>query len=127
WVTERQEIEFSQRGLDFNGLFGRPLQPIACQNLFCEVSKYTRVAHPEIRGIANRQRIKQAYKRSDRGLPMLSFPPRWKLEIEEEDKKQRLVASDRQLDLLAHLCSSGGLPSNVKDWHGLSLASAVAA
>jgi hypothetical protein len=100
WVTDRQEIEFTQRGLDFNGLFGRPLQPIDCQNLFCEVSKYTRVAHPEIRGIANRQRIKQAYKRSDRDLPMLSFPPRWKLEIEEENKKKCLVAIDRQLELL---------------------------
>jgi len=85
WVTDRQEIEFTQRGLDFNGLFGRPLQPIDCQNLFCEVSKYTRISHPEIRGIANRQRIKQVYRRNDRDLPVLSFPPRWKLDITEGD------------------------------------------
>jgi alpha-glutamyl/putrescinyl thymine pyrophosphorylase clade 1 len=99
WVTDRQEIEFTQRGLDFIGLFGRPLQPIDCQNLFCEISKYTRVSHPEIRGIANRQRIKQAYKRNDRELPVLSFPPRWKLDPKEEDERSSTTI-DRQLELL---------------------------
>lgn len=95
WVTERQEIEFARRGLDFDGLFGRRLQPIDCQNLFCEISKYTRIAHPEIRGIANRQRIKQVYRRNDRDLPVLSFPPQWKL-----DDKTRLTTIGRQLELL---------------------------
>ena len=98
WVTERQGIEFSQRGLDFNGLFGRPLQPIDCQNLFCEVSKYTRIAHPEIKGIANRQRIKQAYKRNDRDLPVPTFPPRWKLDSKEEHKPF-MTRTDPQLAL----------------------------
>ena len=32
--------------LAFDGLFGRRLQPIDCQNVFCEVSKYARIAHP---------------------------------------------------------------------------------
>jgi alpha-glutamyl/putrescinyl thymine pyrophosphorylase clade 1 len=89
WVTDRQEIEFSQRRLYFHGLFGRRLQPIDCQNLFCEISKYTRITHPEIRGSANRQRIKQAYKRSNRDLPALFFPPRWQLDVMEEDKTER--------------------------------------
>ena len=31
----------------FRDLGGRPLQLIDCQNLFCEVDKYARVAHPE--------------------------------------------------------------------------------
>ena len=79
WVTDRQEIEFAQRGLDFKRLFGRRLQPVDCQNLFCEVSKYTRIAHPEITGIANRQYIKQLYRRNPQDLPPLSFPPRWAL------------------------------------------------
>jgi hypothetical protein len=77
WVTERQDLEFSARGLEFDGLYGRPLQPIDCQNLFCEVSKYTRVSHPELQGVANRQRIKQTYKQDERGLDPLAFPPRW--------------------------------------------------
>jgi alpha-glutamyl/putrescinyl thymine pyrophosphorylase clade 1 len=80
WVTDRQDIEFAARGLDFEGLFGRPLQPIDCQNLFCEISKYTRVAHPELHGVANRQRIKQTYKRHQRALDPLAFPPRWNLD-----------------------------------------------
>jgi hypothetical protein len=100
WVTARQEIEFTQRGLDFHGLFGRRLHPIDCQNLFCEVSKYTRVAYPEIRGIWNRQRIKQVYKRDERELPVLSFPPRWKLEIEEEDNERPSTTKNRQYKLL---------------------------
>ncbi len=99
WVTDRQEIEFTQRGINFKGLFGRRLRPIDCQSLFCEVSKYTRVSHPEIRGIANRQRIKQTYKRNNRDFPVLSFPPRWKLDTKEE-AEGRLTAIDRQLELL---------------------------
>ena len=99
WVTDRQEIEFTRRGLDFHGLFGRRLHPIDCQNLFCEISKYSRIAHPEILGIANRRRIKQAYKHNDRDIPVLSFPPRWKLDSKEEDKR-RSTATDRQLELL---------------------------
>jgi hypothetical protein len=98
WVTDRQEIEFAERGLYFNGLFGRRLQPIDCQNLFCEVSKYARIAHPEIRGIANRERIKQVYRRNSRDLPTLSFPARWKLETKEDES--RSTTTDRQLELL---------------------------
>jgi hypothetical protein len=79
WMTERQDIEFQKRGMDFCGLFGRPLQPIDCQNLFCEISKYTRVVHPEIQGIANRRRIKQTYQMNQEPLAPLMFPPRWNL------------------------------------------------
>jgi hypothetical protein len=80
WVTERQDREFAERGLKFEGLFGRALQAVDCQNLFCEISKYTRVAHPELQGVANRQRIKQIYKRDPQALDPLAFPPRWKLD-----------------------------------------------
>jgi hypothetical protein len=86
WVTDRQEIEFTQRGVDFKGLLGRQLQPIDCQNLFCELSKYTRIAHPEIRGISKRQHIKQLYRRNPQDLPSLFFPPRWTLKTNEEDE-----------------------------------------
>lgn len=82
WVTERQDVEFQKRGIDFCGLFGRPLQPIDCQNLFCEISKYTRVVHPEIQGVANRRRIKQTFQMNRRPLAPLAFPPRWNLNCE---------------------------------------------
>lgn len=75
-VTERQREEFERLGLEFESLWGRPLQLIDCQNLFCEISKYSRVSHPEVQGIANRTRIKQKYKRNTDPLP-LWYPPKW--------------------------------------------------
>jgi hypothetical protein len=81
WVTDRQDAEFRRLGLDFPGLFGRRLQPIDCQNLFCEISKYARVAHPDIGGIANRTRIKQSYRQNARPIPKPTFPQRWGIDI----------------------------------------------
>lgn len=78
-VTEQQVAEFEQRGIVFPGLYGRALQPIDCQNLFCEISKYSRVAHPEIRGIANRMRIKQVYRHTRKPIEPPFFPPKWKI------------------------------------------------
>ena len=80
-VTDGQQREFRSRGLEFEGLFGRPLMPIDCQNLFCEISKYARVAHPEVSGISNRTRIKQGYEPARAILPRPVFPPRWRLDV----------------------------------------------
>ena len=76
YVTERQEYEFQRLGLEFRSLWGRPLQLIDCQNLFCEVSKYARVKHPNIRGINNRFRIKRVYRPSEKPMSYW-FPPKW--------------------------------------------------
>lgn len=84
WVADNQEREFTRRGLDFGGLFGRRLQPIDCQNLFCEISKYARVAHPEVKGVADRTRIKQRYTPAADPLPRPSFPPAWRLQIPKQ-------------------------------------------
>lgn len=81
WVCERQEREFASRGLKFEGLFGRPLQLIDCQNLFCEISKYARVAHPDMLGVSGRTRIKQSYRPDPKPLPVLAFPRRWGLVV----------------------------------------------
>lgn len=78
WVTERQEKEFAARELMFRSLWGRPLQLVDCQNLFCEVDKYARVAHPDSRGMTGRTRIKQRFSPNpNRMLPW--FPPKWAL------------------------------------------------
>ncbi|WFU14400.1 nucleotide kinase domain-containing protein [Bradyrhizobium sp. CB3481] len=82
WMTDRQETEFARLGLHFDGLYGRRLQPIDCQNLFCEISKYARVAHPDIPGVANRTRIKQIYRPNNRPLPFPQFPARWGLRVQ---------------------------------------------
>jgi hypothetical protein len=75
-VTERQAEEFGRLGLVFQSLWGRPLQLIDCQNLFCEISKYARVRHPDVKGVANRKRIKQKYRPNLAPIP-LWYPPKW--------------------------------------------------
>ena len=75
-VTDRQEYEFERLGLRFRSLWGRQLQLIDCQNLFCEVSKYARVKHPDITGVNDRNRIKQVYRPSDKPIEFW-FPPKW--------------------------------------------------
>ena len=75
-VTDRQEYEFERLGLTFRSLWGRRLQLIDCQNLFCEVSKYARVVHPEVAGVNSRSRIKQVYRASVKPLEFW-FPPKW--------------------------------------------------
>ncbi len=79
---ENQTQAFLDLSISFKDLFGRRLMPIDCQNLFCEVSKYARVAHPTHKGIAGRTRIKQQYTRKNRGMPIPFFPPKWGLNDE---------------------------------------------
>jgi hypothetical protein len=76
YVSEHQEENFERLGIHFGGLRGRRLQLIDCQNLFCEVDKYARVAHPHIPGYSGRSRIKQKFR------PVVApvtawFPPKW--------------------------------------------------
>ena len=78
FVAENQVQEFSKRDLEFKNLWGRNLQLIDCQNLFCETDKYSRVAHPNIKGLSSRTRIKQKYTSSNRELELF-YPPKWNL------------------------------------------------
>ncbi len=77
-VTDRQEEEFQRLGLSFRTLWGRPLQLIDCQNLFCEVDKYARVMHPEFCGSSGRTRIKQRFT-ADPNPISFWYPPKWRL------------------------------------------------
>lgn len=77
-MANHQEEEFSRLGLSFKSLWGRPLQLIDCQNLFCEVDKYSRVAHPDVMGISGRTRIKQKYNYTGE-LEQPWFPPKWNI------------------------------------------------
>jgi hypothetical protein len=76
FVTERQGEEFERRALAFQDLWGRPLQLVDCQNLFCEVDKYSRVVHPDVQGIGNRSRIKQRFTPAADPVDVW-FPPKW--------------------------------------------------
>ena len=77
-VTDRQQDEFDRLGLEFQPLWGRRLQLVDCQNLFCELSKYARIAHPEIKGVSGRTRIKQIYRPSGEPIEYW-FPPKWEI------------------------------------------------
>ena len=77
-MTDRQHMEFERLGLDFKNLWGRDLQLIDCQNIFCEVDKYARVKHPNIKGSSERTRIKQVYKSNPKPIDYW-FPPKWSI------------------------------------------------
>jgi hypothetical protein len=76
FMTVRQEAEFERLGLNFQSLRGRRLQLIDCQNIFCEVSKYARLRHPEIVGVTGRTRIKQRFRASATPIDYW-YPPKW--------------------------------------------------
>ena len=79
-VSDLRESEFARLGIGFPDLWGRPLQLIDLQNLFCEVDKYARVVFPSFPGTSARKRIKQLYRPTSRRLPQW-YPPKWRLDL----------------------------------------------
>lgn len=77
-MADRQEQECARLGLAFPSLWGRRLQLIDCQNLFCEVDKYARVAHPEASGWTGRTRIKQKFAAHGDAIQFW-YPPKWEI------------------------------------------------
>lgn len=80
-MAENQEMEFDRLNLSFQNLGGRKLQLIDCQNIFCEVDKYSRVVHPKISGYSNRTRIKQRFDVETKEPIEYYFPPKWGINI----------------------------------------------
>lgn len=76
YMATRQAEWFDRLEVPFASLWGRPLQLIDCQNLFCEISKYSRAAFPLVRGISGRTRIKQKFSPAGRP-PAPWYPPKW--------------------------------------------------
>jgi hypothetical protein len=74
--VEGQEMFFEHFKLEPVTLFGRRLHAIDCQNLYCEIDKYARVAHPEFTLSGGRTKIRQALSPSG-PLPKPFFPPKW--------------------------------------------------
>jgi hypothetical protein len=68
--------EFARQELAFDDLWGRPLQLIDCQNLFCETDKYAHVVHPHVLGQSGRAKIKQRFSASARPIP-----PKWGIRL----------------------------------------------
>ncbi|MCD9112100.1 MULTISPECIES: nucleotide kinase domain-containing protein [Bradyrhizobium] len=82
-MADIQEREFDRYGLEFESLWGRRLQLIDCQNLFCEVDKYARVVHPHVSGKTGRTRIKQKFQANLTPIKPF-YPPKWKLNLKIE-------------------------------------------
>jgi hypothetical protein len=97
-MTELAQSEFDRLGLEFQKLWGRSLQPIDCQNIFCEVDKYARVRHPEYVGDSGRSRIKQKFTVNSDPLPQW-YPPKWNLQI-PDDAVSGDSANPEQLSLV---------------------------
>jgi NTP pyrophosphatase (non-canonical NTP hydrolase) len=84
FMADRQEVEFARMGLEFRTLWGRRLQLIDCQNLFCEVDKYARERHPHVNGVSGRTRIKQKF-RANLSPIRYWYPPKWGINDQVED------------------------------------------
>ncbi len=80
FMVDMQEEAPKQLGIVLPNLWGRPLQLIDCQNLFCELDKYARVAFPHLNQ-GGRSRIKQRFGPKLGSYP-LRFPPSWNLSPE---------------------------------------------
>lgn len=104
-MVDNQEREFERLGIHFRSLWGRRLQLIDCQNLFCEVDKYARVAHPEVAGISGRTRIKQKFSQTGL-LEDPWYPPKWginsRIEVDLSRRRaQSLTLQSSQKNLAA--------------------------
>jgi thymidylate kinase len=91
WVADRQQQEFERLNLSFADLWGRSLQLIDCQNLFCEVDKYARIAHPDVKGLSGRTRIKQKFQPETDAIAYW-YPPKWGINeriLEDVEQSQR--------------------------------------
>ena len=77
-VTPGEGRSLRWLGLQFEDLWGRWPTLIDWQNVFCEVSKYTRMSHPHLLGIAGRTKIKQQFRQTSTAIDY-RFPPKWGL------------------------------------------------
>jgi hypothetical protein len=77
WSTENQTELAESFRLSSPTLWGRHMTLIDVQNLYCEVDKYARVAHPTVSGYG-RSRIKRRFRPLNQ-LPRPWFPPDWGL------------------------------------------------
>lgn len=91
-MADRQHDYFAELGINFRDLWGRELQLIDCQNLFCEISKYARAAFPEICGLSGRTRIKQKFRSAGR-VPAPWYPPAWGLNANITQDRGRTPSS----------------------------------
>jgi hypothetical protein len=78
WMNDTSHEHLARLGERFEDLWGRWPTLIDWQNVFCEVSKYTRLSHPHMPGLSGRTKIKQKFRQTH--IPIdYRFPPKWGL------------------------------------------------
>lgn len=90
WVQQNQRDLARFYGYTSPTLFGRPLQSIDCQGLFCETDKYCRAALPELQ--SSRSRIKSVLRPRAK-LDSLVSPVSWGIKKETVQATLRSVGS----------------------------------
>lgn len=78
YMYDNQENEFKRLGYSFTKIGDRKLQLIDCQNIFCELDKYLRVAVPTLK--SNRTKIKKKYVFKKEKIDYF-YPPKWNINI----------------------------------------------
>jgi hypothetical protein len=91
FVADQQQESFERLGIEFLDLWGRKLHLIDCQNLFCEVDKYSRVAHPEYTGLTGRTKIKQIFRANTNAISYW-YPPKWGINKRVEGEVARYAS-----------------------------------
>jgi hypothetical protein len=80
WVTQTQHAHFDRLGIEFHLLAGRPLQPVDCQNLFCEIDKIRSRQPSRYRRAQRPQQDQTRFLRIQPGLYSGDLrPPKWRL------------------------------------------------
>ncbi len=82
YMYEHQNEEFERLNLDFKPIGNRSLQLIDCQNIFCELDKYCRVAMPSLK--SNRTKIKKKYQPKPNKIEYI-YPPKWNIKKEDDN------------------------------------------
>lgn len=92
WMADNQHTECDRLHLEPPRLWGRPMQAIDCQNVFCELDKYARVAFPELR--SDRHRIKATFTPTGPPAPPF-YPPKWGINERIADRRHPVGARSR--------------------------------
>ena len=88
---------FKRFGIDFKDLWGRSMQLIDCQNVFCEIGKYARVKFPDVKDGSGRVRIKQTFKPKGERLQFW-YPPKWGINEKVKNDYMKLAIKGDQYE-----------------------------
>jgi hypothetical protein len=81
WLQETQDEHFKRLGIDFSGLGPDrlPMQLCDIEHTLCEVDKYARIAHPNIRGLHGRTQLRgSAFRPSPaHSVDVVHVPKAW--------------------------------------------------